>query len=770
MKLIRAEIIEFAAFKNRTFEFSEGLNIIEGYNESGKSTLLAFIRFMLYGFGGRSTQSGEPGERDKYLSWSGRRAAGTLTVQARGKVWRIEREGSMSPSSRGESYSEKPIQIIDAETGTVAHKGVCPGELFLGMNAAVFSATCSVAQLSAHNINSGEFGNCIENMLQSADESINVAKVCRRLEDARKELIYKNGRGGRIYELQCEAEKLSAQLTRAESNARSIMELEAEAARCREATERAVAKQNELSELWEKSEAWLILGRFERSRELDGEIEQLQKQLTSLTRDSFPDAFCPDAAYVTRLNTLTSELNQASAAATQAELRQRQHESIPTYDVSKAAIAERMTEAGQNKKSLMAQYLKLKKSITTAQMLGIMALLCGFVALVGGGLATALVSLLGLGIPLAAVGAAGVVTGAVMLGSIRKKRQAVLDLLQSISLDSDPGEAELARHIDDCLAAAVGKQNHASALDALRGVTENSRVMLSRVMQAATQALSKVGIESEQAPDKLTAALAVANLKSTEFITAQAELSRRLDTAISERDRLRESLASYDEGFIRARAARLDKENAISAAEHNELRERYTAEVRESYDRQTAVERQIAYFEGQEISPSRVSSQLELCQAEQKRLTKRAEALILAREVIEEASGKLRRGFTPTLRREASKILSPLTAERYSELGISDDFSLSLVADGTTRSVSYMSGGTRDASYLALRLALTKLLCREEVPPVLLDEALTQLDEIRAAGLLTLLGAWCDEGNQCLLFTCHTREARLAKNFKYIKL
>ena len=177
MKLIQANIIEFAAMHDRVFDFGAGMNIIEGNNESGKSTLLAFIRFMLYGFSGRATQNGEPCERDRYLNWTSRRAAGTLTLEADGHVWRIEREGHMSQNARGESYNEKPVQIIDAETGTIAHKGKCPGELFLGMNAAVFSATCSVAQLSAQSINSAELGNAIENMLQSADESINVTKV-----------------------------------------------------------------------------------------------------------------------------------------------------------------------------------------------------------------------------------------------------------------------------------------------------------------------------------------------------------------------------------------------------------------------------------------------------------------------------------------------------------------------------------------------------------------------------------------------------------------
>ena len=771
MKLIQANIIEFAAMHDRVFDFGAGMNIIEGKNESGKSTLLAFIRFMLYGFSGRATQNGEPCERDRYLNWSSRRAAGTLTLEANGHIFRIEREGHISQTTRGESYIEKPVQIIDAETGTLVHKGKCPGELFLGMNAAVFSATCSVAQLSAQSINSTELGNAIENMLQSADESINVTKVCRRLDDARKELIYKNGRGGKIYDLQCEAENLASQLERAENNAKTIMELETEALRCRQATAEAFSKQNKLSELWEKSEAWLILGRFEQSVKLSDEIAQLDGQLSELRRNSFEGGFMPEVSYVSELKALSSELSAAQDAASDAELKRRRHESILTYDTQKADIAQQLLDGGHSKNSIVNRYLALKKSVSNAQMFGLMALICGAIA-IAGGVVSALVSteLMILGIALSALGAVGIIAGALLLGSTKKKNAAVLALLSEIQLDSDMGEDDLARYIDDCLNAYTNKKNYIAALSALTQVAENCRENVKRIVKAAHATLKKAGIVSDVTADATVTALRSTALKCEEFISAQAALCRRIDSARAEKTRLDESLSSYDEAFIRARASKLDRKDAISSAEHTQLRDRFAAEVREAYDRQTAVERQIAYYEGQETSPARISSRLELCRAEEKRLTRRAEALILAREAIESASGKLRRGFTPTLRSEAGKLLSPLTAERYTELGISDEFALSLVADGSTRSISYMSGGTRDASYLALRLALTKLLCTKERPPVLLDEALSQLDDSRAEGLLGMLSQWCSDGNQCLLFTCHTRESGLAQNYTHIKL
>lgn len=777
MKLIKAEIIEFGGLRGRVFEFGKGMNIIEGYNESGKSTLLAFIKFMLYGLPPKTGASGDPEGREKCLSWSGKRAAGSLTLESGNRIWRIEREGNLTHTARGESYSEKPVLIIDGETGAVEHKGKCPGELFLGINAAVFNSTCAVSQLSAQNINSPELGNCIENILQSADESINLTRVCKRLDDARKELIHKNGRGGRIYDLQCQAEQLSERRERAKENAASIMRLEAQVAQCRIDTAAAMDKQSKLSELWEKSEAWLILGRFERVSSMEAEQAELKAQLDALCRGSFPDGFNPDSKYTEQLRDVFRQLQKTASELSEADLRYRQHTSILTYDKVKADIAQKMNDEGNTKQSLLSRYAKLKQSVNGARTGGMIALLCGIIALAGGVLSAIALDLLVFGIALAAIGGVGALLGGILLGGIGKKVRRVTQLLASIGLESDTGEAALAHYIDDCLSAEVSRIEHTTARGALEHIRNSYLEAVRGLCHKASIVLKPVGITLSDTANSNTPAvrevlnaLSDASEKCSAFITKQQELTRQLKQSQDELTRLKQSLTAYDEGFIRNRAAGLERESAISAEQYSALREQFAGEVRAAYDKQTEIERQIAYREGQESSPARLAAQLHQCRDEAERLTLHADAFMLAHKAMEEASGKLRRGFTPTLRREAGKLLSPLTDARYNELGISDDLDLSLVTDGATHSVNHMSGGTRDACYLALRLALTGLLCPDETPPILLDEALAQLDERRAGGLLKMLTDWCDDGNQCLIFTCHTREAKLAQRFEHIKL
>ena len=49
MKYTRLHINHFGRLQNRTLEFADGIHIIYGPNESGKSTMHAFLEAMLFG-------------------------------------------------------------------------------------------------------------------------------------------------------------------------------------------------------------------------------------------------------------------------------------------------------------------------------------------------------------------------------------------------------------------------------------------------------------------------------------------------------------------------------------------------------------------------------------------------------------------------------------------------------------------------------------------------------------------------------------------------
>jgi len=90
MEIIELNLKHFGKFREYKVQLHPGLNIISGGNETGKSTLHAFIRAMLYGLPkGRGSRMDEyrlrqPREDGGYF-------AGTLRFMQDGKVYRIER-------------------------------------------------------------------------------------------------------------------------------------------------------------------------------------------------------------------------------------------------------------------------------------------------------------------------------------------------------------------------------------------------------------------------------------------------------------------------------------------------------------------------------------------------------------------------------------------------------------------------------------------------------------------------------------------------------
>ena len=62
MKILSINITEFGGLSDFKLDLRGGLNIIEGGNESGKSTVLLFIMYMLYGLP-KSSRKNTPGAR-----------------------------------------------------------------------------------------------------------------------------------------------------------------------------------------------------------------------------------------------------------------------------------------------------------------------------------------------------------------------------------------------------------------------------------------------------------------------------------------------------------------------------------------------------------------------------------------------------------------------------------------------------------------------------------------------------------------------------------
>ena len=115
----KINLISFGKFNNKTINFSKGLNVVYGENEKGKSTILAFIKVMLFGMNSQKS-SIKDNERKKYFSFKDGRALGTMEISIDNDKYIIEREFKDSKRQDkvniyskfdGKKFSQKIIPI-----------------------------------------------------------------------------------------------------------------------------------------------------------------------------------------------------------------------------------------------------------------------------------------------------------------------------------------------------------------------------------------------------------------------------------------------------------------------------------------------------------------------------------------------------------------------------------------------------------------------------------------------------------------------------------
>ena len=131
--------------------------------------------------------------------------------------------------------------------------------------------------------------------------------------------------------------------------------------------------------------------------------------------------------------------------------------------------------------------------------------------------------------------------------------------------------------------------------------------------------------------------------------------------------------------------------------------------------------------------------------------------LTLAERLLAQARARYEQERQPGIIRAAQAVFADLTDGRYPQVVAPlGSESIAVVNDrGSRREPAQLSRGTREQLFLALRFGLIEELSRRAQPlPVAVDEILVNFDSARAASAaraLTRLSA----GNQLLCFTCH---------------
>ena len=156
--------------------------------------------------------------------------------------------------------------------------------------------------------------------------------------------------------------------------------------------------------------------------------------------------------------------------------------------------------------------------------------------------------------------------------------------------------------------------------------------------------------------------------------------------------------------------------------------------------------------------PEELAQREDSLRAEHDRDLRTSAALDVALAELTAADEEMQRRYAPALSQRTEEIFLALTGGQYESLTLDRNLTAAVGrrGDSLPHTEAYLSRGTKDQLYLALRLALceTNADC-----PIILDDALVTFDDERLGYALDYLRALAQE-RQILLFTCQHREKK----------
>ncbi|MBR5478663.1 MAG: AAA family ATPase [Clostridia bacterium] len=233
--IIKTMYATFGKLDEARLDLSEGMNVLYGENESGKSTWSAFLRVMLYGISTKErTKTGVMADKDKFLPWAGKPMYGKIEFSLDGKDYILERT-----SGKGKVLQD--AKITEVETGKVLDIPEPVGETLLGIRREVFERTSFIgqAQIAVSGDKTGELEKRICALATTGEEDVSQKQVIDRLEREKRALKY-NKRSGEILELEDELTKLNKTIDEAQREAFELTTLHTEIQALREKEERAL--------------------------------------------------------------------------------------------------------------------------------------------------------------------------------------------------------------------------------------------------------------------------------------------------------------------------------------------------------------------------------------------------------------------------------------------------------------------------------------------------------------------------------------------------
>ena len=185
MKIDNFKINNYGKIENREVILTNGINLIKGYNEAGKSTILSFLNSMLYGID--KTKKGNISEYDKFLPWLSTNFSGSMEYTLNdGKKYYVFRD-----------FKKKIPVVLDQNRNDItlkfkqSKKGIDFLEEQIGVDRRTFENTSISYQklVVLDDKNKAEMAGRLANLVSTGEEIFSYDELIKKLNNRQLEEI-----------------------------------------------------------------------------------------------------------------------------------------------------------------------------------------------------------------------------------------------------------------------------------------------------------------------------------------------------------------------------------------------------------------------------------------------------------------------------------------------------------------------------------------------------------------------------------------------------
>ena len=743
---IKTMTATFGKLEQAKLELKDGLNILEGPNEGGKSTWMGFLRAMLYGIDTRDRdKKGYLAEKNRYQPWSGSPMEGEIILEWGGRDITIRRSKKGSNPFGGFSAvytgTDEPVPGLTADN--------C-GEMLTGVSREVFERSAFIGQGGMGVTSTPELEKRIAGLVSSGEEDVSFSQTEQTLREwANRRRVNKTV--GMIPKLEAELDEVRKQQSHLDRLTGAIARAEGERATLLAARQELEGEQHIHRRIAQRE----LNARFAKAHEdfeaAQQALEQLEKEQARFGHLPEKEALKEKQGDLQLIRVLADEIKQGEVILQESEENNRQaQEALKDEFFSDMTGEEARSRARQEQETYqkeLEQGAKKGKLFVVMQILGLIA---------GGGIAAA--------------GAMGVLPPELNLPqylpyAVGAGTYAVFAAVSAVFLS---GKNKCTKN-----AAALLERYHADAPEKISALAEDYAARWEKADACANEcrqireALENRRTRRENTHTALLDFVHGFAPEVKDLFGCSAAVSR----ALGLEDRMREATDKVEQKRRHRDDLEAQGGQLVDTLELLHAPERTEKETQSDLDavlwelQQVNHAMDMARGEQNALGdPAALSAREEELTAEIQRREMEHQALTVAMQALTAANARMQERFSPDLSRLAGQWMSCLTGGKYHAVTLGRELEASATESTglLPRKALSLSKGTVDQLYLAVRLAVCQLcLSQEETAPLVLDDALVAFDDTRmelALDCLTQMG----RERQVLLFTCQSREGRTA--------